>query len=416
MRLLEDVTKDRLRRAGIAVPEGRAARDADDAQAAARDVAGAHARVAVKALVPGGRRGKAGAVVVCAVADARDAALAMLGRRFGDATIERVYVEQAVDIAEELYASFVFGALAPRLLVSREGGVEIERLAHERPGALVVRDIDPIEGLRTWHAATAWDDAGVPSAQVPALARLTVQLYEAWRDADGLMLELNPVAITHAGELAVVGAMLEIDDNALYRHPSWDADAAASAGPGGRPLTPGELAVARANRELPGGATRYVELDGDIGLLVSGGGASLYQHDLIVAYGGRPANHTDFSPSPTPDKQVAVLDAIFGKPGVRGLLVGCNHLQLARCDLVVEALAIALEKHRIDARRFPIVVRLFGPGEDRAREIAARFPGIRYLPAGATLAQACREIVEAVNATHDAGANAPPADAAKDVR
>lgn len=398
MRMLEDAAKEILRSAGIDVPRGVVITDTRAAALAAVELAGAGGRVAVKALVPAGRRGKAGAVVVCSVADCEATVARMLGARFDGKPIDRIYIEEAVDIATELYASFAFGPLAPRLVVSRFGGVDIEGVAHEQPGAIVIRDIDPIGGLQTWHAAAAWDAAGLPSAQVPKLAELTVKLYSAFCASDGLMLELNPIAITGEGVPRVVGTMLEVDDNALYRHSGWEELAQESAGPGGRPLTAGERAVAVVNRTLPGGATRYTELDGDIGLLVSGGGASLYQHDLILEYGGRPANHTDFSPTPTPHKHVAVLDAIFDRTGVRGLLVGCNYLQLARCDLIVEALAISMRKHGIDPLHFPIVIRLFGPNEVQARAIADEFPGICYMPKGTTLAQACRAIVEAVRA------------------
>jgi succinyl-CoA synthetase beta subunit len=406
MRLLEDAAKAALAAGGLEMPPGWAAADADEAVRAARRAGGEGGRVVVKALVAAGRRGKGGGVTVCDVEEAGTVASRMLGTRLDGLPVDRVYVEAAVDIAAELYASFAFGPLAPRLVVSRFGGVDIEAVARDTPEAIVVREIDPIGGLRPWHAAAAWDDAGVPSEWVPRLAELTVKLYRAFCANDALMLELNPIAVGADGVPRVVGTMLEVDDNALHRHPHWEAQAQESAGPGGRPLTAGERAVARANRTLPGGATRYTELDGDIGLLVSGGGASLYQHDLILEYGGRPANHTDFSPAPTPDKHVAVLDAIFDRPGVRGLLIGCNTLQLARCDLIVEALAIVLRRRPIDPTRFPIVIRLFGPREEEARAIAAAFPGIRYLPRGTTLAQACRTIVDAVAALPAAGSGA----------
>jgi len=405
MKLLEDAAKEALRDAGIEVPRGVVAAGADEAAAAARELAGDGGRVAIKALVAAGRRGKGGAVAVVDVGQARGAAERILGLELQGAKVARLWVEQAVDIASELYLAFAWGTLAPRLVVSRHGGVDVESAGHADPAALVTREIDPVDGLRTWQAAAAWDAAGVPSALVPKLAALTVALYRAFRACDALMLEVNPLAVTPAGAPRVVGAMMEVDDNALFRHPAWEAMAEDSAGPGGRPLTAGERAVAHANRTLPGGATRYTELDGDIGLLVSGGGASLYQHDLVLEYGGRPANHTDFSPAPTPDKLVAVIDAIFARPQVRGLLIGCNVLQLARCDLIVEALAIVLRRRGIDASRVPIVLRLFGPMEAEARAIAAQFPGVHYLPAGTSLAQACREIVEAVRAL-PAGADA----------
>lgn len=397
MRLLEHDAKAALAGHGIPVPAGRAARQGDDLAAVARAVNGDDAASAliVKAMVATGRRGKSGFVKRCAVAGVAAAADAMFGRELAGLRVEQVYVEQAVAIASEYYLGFTFVEDTLAVMASRLGGVEIEQTAHEHPDAVVTRAIDPLLGLRAWEARALWDAAGIPSAQVPRLAELSVQLFAAFVACDAQMLELNPIAITPGGEPVVVGAMMEIDDNALFRHPAWEVLAEESAGPGGRPLTAGERAVAEANRKYPGGASRYVELEGDIGLLVSGGGAGLYQHDLILQLGGSPANHTDFSPTPTPDKQVALLEAILARPNVRGLLVSCNYLQLARCDIIVEALAIALERKGIDTRRFPVVVRLFGPKEEEARAIAARFPGVQYLPTGTTLAEACQAVVAA---------------------
>jgi succinyl-CoA synthetase beta subunit len=408
MRLLEDEAKAALAAHGVPVPAGRAAGRGDDLAQVARDVlaeAGTAAEdpsasVVVKAMVATGRRGKSGFVRRCASGEVAAAADSMFGRELEGLAVERVYIEQAVAIASEYYLSFSFVDDALQVMASRLGGVEIEQTAHEHPQAVVSRGIDPLRGLRTWEARALWDAAGIPSAQVSPLADLTVKLFAAFTACDAQMLELNPIAITASGEPCVVGAMMEIDDNALFRHPAWEAAAAERSGPGGRALTAGERAVAEANRKYPGGASRYIELDGDIGLLVSGGGAGLYQHDLILQLGGRPANHTDFSPTPTPDKQVALLDAILARSNVRSLLVSCNYLQLARCDIIVEAVAIALQRHAIDTRRFPVVIRLFGPKEEEARAIAARFPGVQYLPAGTTLAQACQAIVEATAASH----------------
>jgi succinyl-CoA synthetase beta subunit len=398
MRLLEDQSKALLRQAGLPVPRGEPARSADDAARHAASLVGDQGRVAIKALVAAGRRGKAGAVAVCTAANSSEAAARILSLTLDQKAVEQVYVEEAVDIADEYYLAFAFGDLGPRVVASLKGGVDIETVADESPQALVSHDIDPVEGLRTWQAAALWDEAGAPSDQIPGLSALTVRLYAAFREHDAQMLEINPLVRTAQGDWAVVGTMMEIDDNALFRHPAWQAQAEESAGPGGRPLTPGERRVAEANQRYAGGSTRYIELDGEIGLLVSGGGASLYQHDLILHYGGRPANHTDFSPTPTPDKQVATLEAILDRPQVRGLLVGCNFLQLARCDIMMQALEIVLERRSVDTLRFPIVVRLFGPYETEARAIAARFPGINYLPPGTSLAQACQAIVEAVAA------------------
>jgi succinyl-CoA synthetase beta subunit/citryl-CoA synthetase large subunit len=189
--------------------------------------------------------------------------------------------------------------------------------------------------------------------------------------------------------------MLEVDDCALFRHPEWQAPGVTDAG--GKVLSEREQAVLAADRKFAGGAIRYTELEGDIGLFVSGGGAGLLQHDLVVAAGGRPANHSDLSPASI-DKPAALFDAIFANPRVRGVLVGMNYLQLLPCTLVIEALLLSLRRNGIDPRRLPIVLRAFGPKEDEARALAATVPGLRYMPHGATLEEAVREIVAAVKA------------------
>jgi len=393
MKLLEDRAKAWLRARALPVPAGRAASTAGEAATIARELGG---RVAVKALVAAGRRGKAGGVKIAQGSEGAEAAAhAILGTEVSGQRSERVYVEAAVEIAAELYLSFGFGRLAPQAVVSRQGGVDIEAVAAKDPGAIVTADIDPLRGLRPWEAANLWDRAGVASGLIPQLATLTARLYEAFQDADALMLEANPVAVTRDGALSVVGTMIEIDDNALFRHPDWQDLGLDDAGPGGRPLNERERAVIAADRKFAGGAIRYTDLPGDIALFVSGGGAGLLQHDLVLAAGGRPANHSDLSPA-TVDKPAALFDAIFANPGAKGMLVGMNYLQLLPCTLIIEALLLSLTRNRVDTRRFPIVLRVFGPKEDEARALAATVPGLRYMPPGASLEEAVREIVAAV--------------------
>lgn len=393
MKLLEDRAKAWLRARRLPVPQGGAVANAVEAATLARELGG---RVAVKALVAAGRRGKAGGVRLAEGSDAAaDAARAIIGMEVAGQRTERAYVERAVAIASELYLSFGFGRLAPQVVLSRRGGVEIEAVAASEPDAIVTAEIDPLRGLRSWEAAGLWDRAGVESKLVPPLAALTVGLYEAFHAADALMLETNPIAVTGDGALSVVGTMMEIDDNALFRHPEWQDLGLEDAGPGGRPFNERERAVIAADRKFAGGAIRYTELPGDIALFVSGGGAGLLQHDLVLAAGGRPANHSDLSPASL-DKPAALFDAIFRNPAAKGVLVGMNYLQLLPCTLIVEALLVSLKRNGIDPRRLPIVLRVFGPKEDEARALAATVPGLRYMPPGASLADAVREIVSAV--------------------
>ena len=400
MRLLEDRAKQWLRARDLPVPEGQAAGTAQEAGAAALALGG---RVAVKALVAAGRRGKAGGVKLTeGESAAQAAARAILGMEVAGQRTERVYVESAVAIEAEFYLCFGFGRLAPQVVVSRHGGVDIEAIAKSEAAGIVTADIDPLRGLAAWQTAGLWDRAGVDSKLIPPLAALTARLYDAFRAADALMLEVNPLAVTRDGSLSVVGTMMEIDANALFRHPTWRDLDLEDAGPGGRPLNERERAVIEADRKFAGGAIRYAEVPGDIALFVSGGGAGLLQHDLMLAAGGRPANHSDLSPA-TIDKPAALFDAMFTNPSAKGLLIGMNYLQLLPCTLIIEALLISIKRNGIDPRRFPIVVRLFGPKEDEARRLAETVPGIRYLPHGASLEEGVRQIVAVVKALREGG-------------
>ncbi len=390
MKLTEDVSKRLLRDLGLPVPDGAAATSPDEARAQAVALGGA---VAVKALIPTGRRGKAGLVRLADDADAAaDAAADMLGRTTEAGTVERVYVERRIEFADELYLAFSFADRAPQVVLSREGGVEIEAVHRDMPERIVTAEIDPVRGLRPWEAIDLWSRAGLSGRALAQAGRLTARLYDAFVQLDGLMLELNPVALDSTGRCSLIGAMLETDDDALDRQPAL-ADA-----PDRLPANPRERAVSEANRAYPGGDSRYVELDGEIGLLVAGGGAGLLQHDLIVDMGGRPANHSDMSPAPGTEKLEAVLDAVFTNPRARSLLIGYNYLQMAPCDRVAEALLKSVRRNAVDARRFPIVLRLVGPKEARAREIVAGIEGAIYLPHEASLADGCRTIVEVTRA------------------
>ncbi len=390
IRLTEDKAKAWLLARGLPVPRGAVAEDAEEAaQTVERFGEGV-----LKALVATGRRGKAGAVrIVSDAMEARDAANAMMGGEVAGHKIEKLYVEQKIDISREFYLAFAFEGRSPSVVASVNGGVHIEDVHRTSPDSIVYRLIDAGRGLRFWDALALWEAANAPNESLVPLARITVELWRAFRDADALTLEINPLALDRGKEIWLVGAMMGIDPNAIFRQPQWLSEASAQDGAGRKP-TPGELAVIEANRTLPGGAVRYTELDGEIGLLVGGGGASLLVHDMILAHGGRPANHTDSSPGPITEKLKVMLREVLRRPKTRGLLLAYNRLQMARCDTKIEALAGALQESGIDTRKFPIVVRLVGPMEAHARELAAQFHGIEYLDDEASLDDAVALIVE----------------------
>ena len=344
----------------------------------------------VKALVPTGRRGKAGAVIAVADADGAAAAAAkLLGSTVNEHRVSAVYVEERIAIKEEYYLSFVLSGDEPEVLITRRGGVDIESVMDEDPQALVRARIDPLTGLDTWTATDLWIEAGASGALLPRLAAITAQLYDAFREADALLLEVNPLAIDEAGAVQLVGAMMAIDPSALARHPAWKLDTDAL------PSNPRERSVAIANRDLPGGECQDVELDGDIGLLVGGGGAGLYQHDLMLEAGGAPANHCVTPPTGSDNRKLkAVLAAILDNPKLRGLLIGFNFAQMARTDIRVRTLVELLDEKKVDTARLPIVIRLFGAGEADSRAMVAGRENMHYVPRGTTLKEAVRLVVE----------------------
>lgn len=387
MKLTEDLTKSLLRKHGLPVTEGGIARSPQEAMELAVEYGGA---VAVKALIAAGRRGKAGLVRIVETRDqAKQAAEQIFSSTAAGVEIERIYVERRINAARELYISFVFADRAPRMILSCEGGMDIEAVHADDPDKVVVIDIDPLRGVTPWYAIEHWSDAGLSGLPLATVGRLTARLYDAFVACDALMMEVNPLALDESGSPLLVGAMMEIDDFALFRQREITAEQLDKG-----PANPREAAVQEANRRYPGASSRYTELDGDIGLLVAGGGAGLLQHDMIVEMGGRPANHSDISPAPGTEKLEAVFDAIFSNPRTKSLLIGYNYLQMARCDQVARALKLSVERNKVDTTKFPIVLRLFGPAEAEAREIVATIPGVTYLQSDASLEDGCRRVVE----------------------
>lgn len=403
MRVLEDMAKGWLRDRGFPVPPGIAAASPREA----RDVAGRlGGNLVVKALVPAGRRGKAGGVVTAQSPEAcAESAGGLIGHTIADHRVAKVYVERKIDIAEEFYVGFFAGGERPHLLLSRFGGVEIEGTFENRPDDVVRSELDPRRDLTEWEARELWLQAGVGGPLLRELGELTARLAAAFRNGDMVLLEINPLATDPEGRLNLVGAMMEIDGQALERQPEWkaleDPGASATATANQR-----EMQVEEINRTVPGGECRYIELDGDIGLLVGGGGAGLYQHDMIVAAGGHPANHCVTPPTGSDSRKLkAVIKAILGNPKTRSLLVGFNFAQMARADIRVQSLVEVIDEMGLDTTNFPIVIRMFGAGEAEARALVDGRPGFHYMARGTTLSDAVQRIVTLTNETTEGAAS-----------
>ncbi len=385
MRLTEDKVKSWLAGRGIAVPRGGVA---DSPQAAAELGRNWNDHAVVKALIPTGRRGKAGAVRMCqSSAEIQKAAVDILGSVVNGYEVKHVYVEQKINCAAELYLSFFLQHFPPQMLVSAAGGVDIETVHSERPETVLTTPIDPLKGLRPWDAIGQWEKAPIASKLLPALGKITTQLYEAFVVGNASMLELNPLVVDGDGHCVVVGAMMEADD------PPFEAIGEDPVTIEGRSLTTLERRIIAANKAISGGMMRYTELDGDIGMFIGGGGASLVQHDLVLKAGGRPANHMDASTT-NPDKVRVLIETILDNPRVKSLLVSWHYQQMAQIDRRVGPIIQVLKDRKIDPRKFPVVIRMFGPGEEEARRMAAELPGVHYMQHGAPMEDGVRLIVE----------------------
>ncbi len=389
LRLGEDTAKAWLRQQGLPVPLGAAAATPEQA---ARVAAGMPGGTIVKAVVPTGRRGLAGAVVASvSPAEAGEAARMLLGRTIHGHLVRRVYVEEWVNITSELYVALTLSGPTSEIWLSPQGGVNIEEIAKQNSDAVRRYPVHPVAGLASWDAIEWWAEAGVTGSTLRGLGTLCSDLFRTFQAADALLLELNPLAVTADGSLSLVGAMMGVDEDALYRHREWDMEAVANEA---ADLSERERRIRQINRDIPEGECQYVELSGDVGLLVGGGGAGLYQHDLLVDMGGEPANHSVTPPTGRDNRKLkAVLEAILDHPRLRGLLVGFNFAQMARADIRVRTLVEVLDEKGIDTRHLPIVIRLFGAGEAEARMLVENRPGIHYLPRGTTLRDGVRRIV-----------------------
>lgn len=398
--LTEDLTKRFLTDAGLPVPKGNVF---DNGTAAASFAKGLDGGAVVKALVPTGRRGKADAVKLADDSAAVEAVTeGMIGSDVHGFSVARVYVEEKVTIAEEFYLSFSLDGYPGQVLVSSQGGVDIEETYRNNPDSVIRADIDPLTGITETVARDLWGQAGLKGDVLAATASITAMLYDAFVTADAVLMEINPLVLDAAGKPSIVGAMMGIDENGLPRHSEWSEMADGSLIAAWRKFNKREMSVAEANRKIAGGAIRYTELDGDIALLVGGGGAGLLQHDMMLAMGGRPANHTDTNPGAGIEEKFKVtIRAILDNPAVKCLLVSFNHQQLTHCARKAEPLADVLRERKVDTKQFPVVVRLVGPGEEQAKEILNIFPGLIYLPFDASLDDAVRAVIDVRNGMED---------------
>ena len=361
MNLHEYQGRELFARFGIPVLPGQVATTPEEARDIAATLGGT---VVIKAQVLAGGRGKAGGVKLAstpaeAVTYARDIlALTIKGLR-----VRKVLVAQAASIQREIYLAIVLDRAKklPLIMLSAEGGVEIEEVARVAPEKIVRRHI-PLEGLRAYQARALFQPLLGDGRLVAQAADVLLKLWALYRDGDCTLAEINPLAVAADARVVALDSKVIVDDNAEFRHREWemwrDPDE--------------ESPAARKARER---GLSYVKLDGDIGCVVNGAGLAMATMDLIKHYGGEPANFLDIGGSSNPEKVTAALeiitsdsrDPVTGQARIRAIFFNIFG-GITRCDDVARGIVQSLEKSPLTV---PLVIRLTGTNEAAARKILA---------------------------------------------
>ncbi|MBI3945735.1 MAG: ADP-forming succinate--CoA ligase subunit beta [Armatimonadetes bacterium] len=372
MKIHEHQAKQILARYGVPVPPGEAVADPIAAADVARRLGGP---VVVKAQVHVGGRGKAGGVKLAPTPeDAARAAEQILGMEIKGLVVRKVLVEAAADIAEEYYLGITMDRAARRnvVMVSAAGGMDIEEVAATAPEKIARVWIHPGIGLADFQIRQACYEAGLNREALPAAMRLLRSLYQAYVAVDAGLAEINPLALTRGGEVIAADAKIDVDDNALYRHP----DIAEY-----KEESEEDPMEAEAHRR----GLQYVRLEGDIGVIGNGAGLVMSTLDEVKRAGGAPANFLDIGGGAKADLVANALEAVLLNPRVKGVLFNVFG-GITRCDEVAKGILEATG--RLDVR-VPIVVRLTGTNE---RDGRALLQGTALVPAE-TMEEAARKIV-----------------------
>ena len=376
MDLFEYQGKQYFARFGIAVSPGGVA-DAVDEAVAQADKAGYP--VVDKAQVQVGGRGKAGGIKLAHNADeVRTHAGNILGMDIKGHVVERLWVEHASDIAEEYYASFTLDRSAKKhlLMLSAEGGVEIEQVAAEKPDAVVKLHIDPVEGLSSDAARDAVLDAKLNVDAVEGAVDILAKLYRCYVEGDCDLAEINPLILTPEGRVHALDAKVSLDDNAAFRHPEWDEFR-------GTQVLDDREKLAKEK------GLQYIGLDGSVGIIANGAGLAMSTLDVVNQVGGSAANFLDIGGGASADVMAAALEVINFDQNVKAIFINIFG-GITRGEEVAKGIVEAVR--RVDLRA-PMVVRLDGTNAEEGRTILKTVESDRVL-ASPTMLDAARRAVE----------------------
>ena len=385
MNIHEYQGKELFRSYGVTVPEGRPAFTSDEAVAAAEELGGNF--WVVKAQIHAGGRGKGGGVKLArSIDEVREHADALLGMNLvthqtgpEGQTVRRLYVECGADIARELYLGMIVdrGSSQVVIMASTEGGVDIEKVAHETPERIHYTHIDPLVGLADFQCRQVAFALGLEGKSVRACGKFLKALYQLFIEKDCSLVEINPLVITGAGDVIALDSKINFDDNALFRHPDIaelrDTDEE----------DPAEV-------EAKAWHLSYVNLDGNIGCMVNGAGLAMSTMDIIKHYGAEPANFLDVGGSADAERVAAAFKIITADPSVRGIFINIFG-GIMKCDVLADGVVSAVREIGLE---LPLVVRMEGTNVEKGKQILAE-SGLPILSAD-SMADGAQKIINAI--------------------
>jgi len=397
MNIHEYQAKELLAKYGVPVPDGHAAMSVDEAVEAAKKLPGP--LWVVKAQIHAGGRGKGrfkelgeaakgGVRLAHSIDEVREHAAEMLGKTLVTVQtgphgkqVQRLYITDGVDIEKEFYLALLVDRESGRIAVvaSTEGGMEIEKVAHDTPEKIATITIDPATGLMPHHGRAVAAALGLSGNLAKQCANVLAKLYDAFVGTDASQIEINPLAITDKQQLLVLDAKVGFDSNADFRHPDLEQL---------RDLTEEDpMEIEASKYDLS-----YIKLDGSIGCMVNGAGLAMATMDIIKLEGGEPANFLDVGGGANTEKVTAAFKIILSDPAVKGILVNIFG-GIMRCDIIAEGIVAAAREVSLSV---PLVVRLEGTNVQQGKDILAS-SGLPIIPAN-DLGDAARKIVAEVKA------------------
>jgi succinyl-CoA synthetase beta subunit len=381
MKIHEYQAKAILARYGVPVPRGEVVQDAAEAAKVAERLGGV---AVVKAQIHAGGRGKGGGVkVVKSPDDARKAAERILGMNLvthqtgpRGQKVGRVLVEQGLKIQRELYLGVVVDRSAekPVLMVSPDGGVEIEKVAEETPERIFKEYINPAVGLAAFQTRKLAFALGLEGAQVGQASKFMLAIWEAFKGTDASLVEINPLIVTEEGNLLALDAKMTFDDNALFRHPEFKEL---------RDLTEEDPLEIEASKY----SLNYIKLDGTIGCMVNGAGLAMATMDIIKLAGGEPANFLDVGGGANAEQIKNAFRILMSDSSVKAVLINIFG-GILRCDVLAEGVIDAVRDLGVPV---PIVIRMEGTNVETGKQML-KDSGLNFTTAD-TMSEAAEQVV-----------------------